>query len=155
MFKEISKPIASFLDMLAESEGTEAVGDHGYNCLVGSTPRKPILFHDYSTHPGILNKQFNSSAAGRYQLIYPTWRLLGKLVHKSDFSPDTQDLMCVELLREKGAIDYIEKGDITTAIHRIAHVWASLPGADYGQHEQKLDWLLAQWKDSMDKVTVA
>ena len=62
----------AFLDMIAFSEiGTALLvkSDNGYNVLVGSTAAKPLLFDSYADHPRIYNKQFNSTAAGRYQLL--------------------------------------------------------------------------------------
>jgi len=57
--------ISAFLTMIAISEGTEGIGQMGYNCIVGGE-----LFHDYSRHPDVLvtlNKRgLKSTAAGRY-----------------------------------------------------------------------------------------
>lgn len=63
--------LSAFLDMIAHSEGTASIGDRGYNCLVGSTPRQPILFGSYHDHPRIcvqLSTSLASTAAGRYPL---------------------------------------------------------------------------------------
>jgi muramidase (phage lysozyme) len=67
--------IAAFIDTIAYSEGTSTINnsDDGYNVLVGSTPNHPILFNDYSTHPNVLNHALDSTAAGRYQIIHPTF----------------------------------------------------------------------------------
>src|ERR1019366_1259779 len=68
--------VCAFLDAIAVSEIGAALlskSDNGYNCLVGSTPMHPALFSDYSQHPDIFNKQCNSDAAGRYQIMHHWW----------------------------------------------------------------------------------
>ena len=39
----------------------------------------------------------------------------------------------------------IEMGNLTEAITRCAHLWASLPGAGYGQREEKPTVLAAAY----------
>ena len=38
----------------------------------------------------------------------------------------------------------IDRGDIRQAIDRCSNIWASLPGAGYGQFEHKADSLIAK-----------
>ena len=38
---------------------------------------------------------------------------------------------------------FIDRGDIRQAIDRCSNIWASLPGAGYGQFEHKADSLIA------------
>ena len=38
----------------------------------------------------------------------------------------------------------IDRGDIRQAIDRCNNIWASLPGAGYGQFEHKADSLIAK-----------
>ena len=40
----------------------------------------------------------------------------------------------------------IDRGDIRQAIDRCSNIWASLPGAGYGQFEHKGDSLIAKLK---------
>ena len=40
----------------------------------------------------------------------------------------------------------IDRGDIRQAIDRCSNIWASLPGAGYGQFEHKADSLIAPKK---------
>ena len=44
----------------------------------------------------------------------------------------------------RGALPMIDRGDIRQAIDRCSNIWASLPGAGYGQFEHKADSLIAQ-----------
>ena len=42
----------------------------------------------------------------------------------------------------------IDRGDIRQAIDRCSNIWASLPGAGYGQFEHKADSLIAKFKQA-------
>ena len=143
-----------FLDLIPWSELGEAliaVGDSGYNVLVGSTAEKPILFHDYSRHPRILNHQFDSTAAGAYQAIFPTWRESSTKLQLLDFGPESQDLFAIERLRVRNALGAIDAGNIAVAIMLCANEWASFPGNSYGQHEQTLADLIAAYTAARQK----
>nr|WP_246794650.1 glycoside hydrolase family 104 protein [Burkholderia perseverans] len=131
----------AFLDMIAQSEigaSLLAETDNGYNVLVGATAANPLTFADYSTHPRILNRALNSTAAGRYQINWPTFQTVSRQTGLTDFSPATQDAMALQLAANKGALQDIDGGNIQAAIAKCAPVWASLAGAGYGQHENSL-----------------
>lgn len=131
----------SFLDMIATSEGTIGIGDDGYNVLVGSTHSHPLLFSNYADHPRIYNKALNSTAAGRYQLLARWFDAYKKQLKLSDFSPPSQDKIAVQQIRECRALPDIDSGNFESAVHKCAHIWASLPGANYGQHENTMERL--------------
>ena len=42
----------------------------------------------------------------------------------------------------------IDRGDIRQAIDCRSNIWASLPGAGYGQFEHKADSLIAKFKEA-------
>jgi muramidase (phage lysozyme) len=129
--------VSAFMDMIAHSEIGDALlaaSDDGYNVLVGSTASNPKLFDSYDTHPHVLNRALNSTAAGRYQIIFPTWSGCCKALGVSDFSPETQDEMCIKLLGDCGALAALCMGDFETAMKRASGEWASLPGSTAGQH---------------------
>jgi hypothetical protein len=65
-----------------------------------------------------------------------------------NFSPLSQDLIAIQQIRERGALQDIEKGYINIAIDKVKNIWASLPGAGYGQHENTLDKLITAYKDA-------
>lgn len=146
-----SKNLRAFLDMIAYSEGTDngrqPTKDHGYDVLVGGA-----LFTGYSDHPRKLvklpNLGISSTAAGRYQILARYYDVYKKQLGLPDFSPSSQDKIAIQLIRECKAIDDIESGRIVSAISKCRSRWASLPGAGYGQHEHKLDTLIAQYKKS-------
>lgn len=133
--------VAAFLDMLAVSEGTDngrqKTRDRGYDVIVGGA-----LLEGYHGHPGILvalpRYGIRSSAAGRYQFLRATWADLAKRLSLPDFGPVSQDLAAVELLRQCGAYPLVRAGRFDQAVHAARRIWASLPGAGYGQHEQTL-----------------
>ncbi|WP_182374928.1 glycoside hydrolase family protein [Pseudomonas putida] len=134
----------AFLDMLAWSEGTSTIqaSDDGYNVLVGGG-----LFSDYNKHPKVKvwlkSYSINSTAAGRYQFLAGTWDAIVKCYgFKGRFIPEAQDLAAIKLLTECGALPLIKAGRIAEAIAKAAPIWASLPGAGYGQREHKLAELL-------------
>lgn len=131
----------AFLDMIAYSEiGPKllAISDNGYNVLVGSTPSAPLLFSSYADHPNILNGKLNSSAAGRYQLLRRWWPSYKKQLSLTDFGHASQDAVALQQIRECRALDSINDGRFENAVSLCAHIWASLPGAGYGQHENDL-----------------
>ena len=45
----------------------------------------------------------------------------------------------------------IDRGDIRQAIDRCSNIWASLPGAGYGQFEHKADSLIAKFKERAER----
>ena len=43
--------------------------------------------------------------------------------------------MALQQIKEHGALPMIDRGDIHQVIDRCSNIWASLPGAGYGQFE--------------------
>lgn len=136
--------VLAFIDMLAWSEGTStiATSDDGYNVIVGGR-----LFHDYSQHPRVLvdlpRYKIRSTAAGRYQFLARTWDAIVRTYgFRGRFIPEAQDLAAIKLLAECGALPHIRAGHIDRAIAAASPIWASLPGAGYGQREHRLASLL-------------
>jgi muramidase (phage lysozyme) len=134
--------LCAFLDTIAYAEGTSTVkgSDDGYNVLVGGT-----LFASYVQHPlssgGIFLPSLGiySTAAGRYQILFRNWITYKVRLKLKDFSPISQDLIAYQLMKERGGIlPALKDNDFSTAITESARLWASLPGAGYGQHEMAL-----------------
>ncbi|KOE26847.1 glycoside hydrolase family 24 protein [Burkholderia multivorans] len=148
----------AFLDMIAASEIGSALlakSDDGYNVLVGSTPSRPLLFSSYAAHPNVLNRQIPvpSTAAGRYQILTRWWRIYQAQMKLPDFGPVSQDRYALQQLRERGALTLIDAGRFREAVAKVSNVWASLPGAGYGQHENKIEHLLAAYRAAGGEVT--
>lgn len=124
----------AFLDMLAISEGTYGKGDNGYNVLVGGG-----FFEGYADHPRISvfipKLGIHSTAAGRYQLLARYFDAYKAKLDLPDFSPSSQDAIALQQITERKALDAIDDGRVTEAIMLCSPIWASLPGAGYGQHE--------------------
>lgn len=144
----------AFLEMLAWSEGTDngrqPTKNHGYDVIVGGS-----LFTSYADHPRklvTLNPKLKSTAAGRYQLLARYWDAYRKQLGLNDFSPANQDAVALQQIKERGALPLIDRGDIRQAIDRCSNIWASLPGAGYGQFEHKADALIAKFKAAGGKV---
>ncbi|MBS0852755.1 glycoside hydrolase family 104 protein [Enterobacter sp. JGM127] len=141
----------AFLDMLAWSEGTDKPGqptnNRGYDVIVGGS-----LFTSYADHPRKLidlqRLKIKSTAAGRYQLLARYWDAYRKQLGLKDFSPASQDAVALQQIKERRALQLIDEGNIRQAIDRCSNIWASLPGAGYGQHEHKVENLLKKFKEA-------
>lgn len=150
----------AFLDMLAVSEGTStspATRRQGYDVIVTGIDRRPEIFTDFSDHPfakgrrsKVINRRgLTSNASGRYQFMLRDWRHYRNLLQlgsrllypEGAFSPAAQDAWAIQLIRERGALPLIDAGHFAVAVARVRNLWASLPGAGYGQHENDLDKL--------------
>jgi muramidase (phage lysozyme) len=140
--------VSAFLKAIAEAEGG------GYDFKYGAVKGKrndPWRFSDFSTHPG---PGFGgvTTAAGMYQITIDTWHQHGGRMGLSDFSPKTQDLIAVELLRSINVIDKIKSGDIAAAVGPTSIKWAAVamgPGQG-GRHTNqpfvKYDTFLATYQ---------
>ena len=149
--------LQAFLSMISSSEGTNRAGDayavcFGYKHTIA----------DFSDHPAVTGEWHGesianlgpkyagmvSTAAGRYQLIRPTWLACKKALGLPDFSPASQDKACAYLIKRRGALDDVAAGRIEQAIGKCAPEWASLPGAGYAQPERKVSYLVAAYSDA-------
>lgn len=139
--------LKAFLDMLAVSEGTKGKGDDGYNVLVGGQ-----LFEGYADHPRVLvdlpRLGIKSTAAGRYQILARYYDAYKKQLGLYDFSPASQDAIATQMIKEQQALLDVAAGRVVKAIERCKNIWASLPGAGYGQHEQKIERLVEAYKSA-------
>ena len=139
----------AFLDMIAFSEGTKDIGDDGYNVLFTTNKRQPLIFLNYADHPGTLIDAdgkvggLQSTAAGRYQILSRYFDHYKKQLNLPDFSPDSQDAIAIQLIRECRALEDIDAGHFDIAVGKCKSRWVSLPGAGYGQHENKIELLRA------------
>jgi lysozyme len=144
----------AFLTMIAVSEGTQRYEDPYRVCYGGYIIKDPDLLD----HPAITGEWRGmrithgkfagklSDAAGRYQLIKPTWAMMKGALKLSDFNPASQDAAAVSLITRRGAAGLIEAGSIAEAINACRLEWASLPGNDYGQPQSKMGALLDHYR---------
>lgn len=156
-----------FLHLLAWCEGTSTsplTRNMGYDVIVSGVDGGET-FADYTHHPFASpdgqrrvrapkvirlgtggGGPLLSTASGRYQVIYGTYRILAaRLGNGPLFYPIDQDAMAVELLREVGALASIEAGDIPAACGFANRVWASIPGSTADQGGKSLQAVLEHW----------
>ena len=149
---EINNQRKAFLDMLAWSEGTDNGRQKTRNhWFMACHCRQRKLFTDYSDHPRklvTLNPKLKSTGAGRYQRFpvggMPT---ASSLAWKTLLSEKSGRCGIAARLRSV-ALYLIDRGDIRQIIDRCSNIWASLPGAGYGQFEHKADSLIAKFKEA-------
>lgn len=131
--------VRAVLDMLAEAEvgtSTAQSATGGYNTLFSGR-----TFGSWNTHPNVLGaftgrdgRRYQSSAAGRYQILYSTYNDLRKRYGFNDFTPQTQDEMAIALMLDTGALDDIEKGNIEAALPKLGKRWAAVTGSTLGRN---------------------
>jgi muramidase (phage lysozyme) len=148
--------VAAFLAMIRHAEGTSNAVDpyavcYGYGHTIA----------DFSDHPAVTGewrgKRLSdamcrnaglatgcvSTAAGAYQIIKPTWISVQKALKLPDFTPASQDLAALELVRRRGALSDVRAGRIGDAIMKCKDEWASLPGNYAGQGQRSRNTLIA------------
>lgn len=149
--------VLAFLDMLAYSEGTStspATQNDGYDVIVTGIDGRPETFTDYAVHPfskGRKSKTINSrgllsNASGRYQFMLRDYAHYRDQLKLPDFGPLSQDRWAIQLIKERRAIPDILTGRFDEAVSKCRNIWASLPGAGYGQPEHKIEPLLAAYQ---------
>lgn len=148
------KNIAAMLYAIARAEDTAGQPDpyrvcFGYAHTIKSFSEHPAITGEWRGEklsdkmcagaglgPGCV-----STAAGKYQIIKRTWIGVRDKLGLPDFSPASQDRAAVELLRQRGALGPLGRGDFAGAVAAAKKEWASLPGAGYGQGERSIAWL--------------
>lgn len=141
----------AFLALIAFAEGTDQRSDpyrvcFGYRHTIENLADHPAVTREWlgeklpdamcaaaGHKPGCV-----STAAGRYQLIRPTWLACKRALGLADFSPASQDAAAVYLIRKRGALDDVKRGRVGDAVAKCRAEWASLPGAGYGQPERAM-----------------
>ena len=139
-----NKNVQAFLGLIRDTEGT-AKGADPYRVYGGSAKNqiKDLSKPDFKRwgFTQTDGKKNTSSASGAYQFLERTWNGLAKQHGLTDFSPRSQDLGAIALLKQSGALDAILKGDFDTAVKKANRTWASLPGSPYAQHTRSNDYV--------------
>lgn len=123
--------LAAALETIAAAEGAN------YDTVVGGGK-----FSDYSRHPnrvGLITGDGPSTAAGRYQITKSTYNDIAPRLGITDFTPESQDKIAIELLRRKGALDDILNGDLERAFGKLGGTWQGLPTGT-SRHQGKRSW---------------
>ncbi|CNL04709.1 lysozyme [Yersinia mollaretii] len=154
--------VRAFMRMIRVCEGT--TGEEGYERLFGGESFIRDYHKTFTTHPQIkitrknkkTGKKYISSAAGAYQVMGYTWDDRSMVFWRkeygiTDFTPESQDLLCVIILKEKvrdNALDMIIQGKIKEAIENsCSYEWASLPPARHNQPIKSLSECLRVYSE--------
>lgn len=159
----IGRNLLAFLDVLAWSElGSDYLkrSDDGYNVIVTGIDGRLELFDDYATHPFsggrksklINSKGLTSNASGRYQQMLKDWPHYRDLLRLPDFGPVSQDRLAIQHIRESRALPDVIAGRVEVAVDKCRNIWASLPGAGYGQREHRMQDLIAQYERALKEL---
>ena len=149
----------AFLKMIKKSEGVDKIGDNGYNVLFGSTVEHPKLFPtladgtpDYRDHPRqefeIPRLGIKTSAAGAFQIEMHQFDFYKHSLKLPDFGHASQIAIAMEMIKECQALPDIDAGNLDAAVAACAHIWASLPGNNYGQRENAMSVLTQYFTES-------
>ena len=120
--------VQAFLKVIRTGEGTTDAG--GYSRCFGGSAFYSFADHPRQKHTG---GGITSTAAGAYQFLITTWDEMAGKYALPDFSPASQDIAAVGLIKRRGALADVIAGNFTTAIAKCSKEWASLPGSPYGQ----------------------
>lgn len=145
---ELTKQRTAFLAMLGVSEGTSTsklTKAEGYDVIVTGVDG-PEVFTDFSQHPFangrkpkvVNSKGLLSTASGKYQFLVLDWPHYRDQLALPDFGPASQDQWALQLINERHGLSAIDTGDFSQAVRLCSNLWASLPGAGYGQRENAM-----------------
>jgi lysozyme len=125
----LSNPnVQAFLTLIRTAEGTLGAG--GYRLLFGGGK-----FDSFEDHPHVTVSRsgYTTTAAGAYQILAGTWDEIADKYGLSDFTPESQDIAALALIKRRGALADVIAGRFKLAIQKCNKEWASLPGSPYGQ----------------------
>lgn len=110
--ENLSPEAKALLDTIAAEESNGR-----YNVRAGGA-----TFEGFQDHPRILNRNLNSTAAGRYQFIQGTWDFVRSATNLPDFSPRSQDLAAWYYARSmygQNLQEALEAGDLVSIKRRL------------------------------------
>ncbi len=124
--KLLTEPeVQAFLSVLRFKESSNQ-----YDIVTGSK----IKFTDFSAHPRIKvwfknpdGTKYPSTAAGAYQFTYDTWKDFGLSKGLSDFSPRSQDIAAVNLLRHLNVTSELKAGNLDKAFFNAGKRFDAFP----------------------------
>lgn len=160
-----NKNVEAFLKAIRYAEGTYAA--NGYTVLYGGSTFTNILEHPYVSgeSPGVklpdavckgagFSPGCKTTAAGAYQFTASTWKRLKARLRLADFSPLSQDLAAIELIREKGALEDVKTGRFSIAVDKVRNIWASMPNsAATNQPEKSIQQLASIYQQNGGTIT--
>jgi len=139
----ISDNARRWLKAISFAEGTWADNKPKYDILFGGG-----TFGDLSRHPDrvIHTPNYSSAAAGAYQFMPGTWESVQSKLKLPDFSPLSQDLGALELVRMRGVNPDTDPINRET-LSKLSPEWASFPTLEgvsyYGQPIKPAESIIA------------
>lgn len=148
----------ALLNTIRYAEGTWANGDDlGYRIMFGGG-----LMASLERHPEQVNRssRYASAAAGAYQFMPSTWRMVTQALGLEQFGPQVQDQGALFLIQRRGALSLADQGLFTPHLaHRLAPEWASIPTlagrSYYGQPVKRYDQLKRFYEDNLAQLRVS
>ena len=145
----------ALLNTIRFAEGTWANGDDlGYRILFGGS-----LMASLERHPEQVNRssRYASAAAGAYQFMPSTWRMVTQALGLEQFGPQVQDQGALFLIQRRGALSLADQGLFTPYLaHRLAPEWASIPTlagrSYYGQPVKRYHELKRFYEDNLTQL---
>lgn len=144
--------VRAFLAAIAWAEGTDRAADpyrvcYAYKHTIRDLADHPANSGEWSGEPLTPQQCAGaghgpgcvSTAAGRYQIIRPTWNAARRALGLIDFGPDSQDRAAVWLIDRRDALDAVKRGDVREAMTLCKTEWASLPGANYAGQSMRTE----------------
>jgi len=114
---------------------------------------KPAEFYTPSDQPNAkpvevkaAEPSLESTASGRYQIIWPTWAYLASKYMLECFSPINQDKAALFLIQERHCENIILSGNISEAVQTLSNIWASFPGNLYNQGGHTVEELVNKYR---------
>lgn len=153
-----SSQMGAALETIAISEGTARAPDpyrvcYGYKHTIFNLSDHPAITGEWMGEPldelGPSYKGLKSTAAGKHQINKPTWLDAKRALGLTDFTAASQDAAAAWLIKQAGAQDAVESGDVATFVRLCASRWASFAGANApGQHMNSVAMLEGYFEQS-------
>ncbi len=148
----------ALLNTIRYAEGTWANGDEiGYRIMFGGG-----LMPHMERHPDrvIRRSRYASAAAGAYQFMPFTWRMVSRALGLERFGPQVQDQAAIFLIQRRGALALADQGRFTAQLaHKLAPEWASFPTlagrSYYGQPVKRFHDLKRFYEDNLAQLRSA
>ena len=145
----------ALLNTIRFAEGTWKGGhDLGYRVMFGGG-----LMPSLDRHPNrvVYSSRYASAAAGAYQFMPFTWKMVQRSIGVRDFGPEAQDQGAIFLIQRRKALPLADSGVMTpTLAARLAPEWASFPTlrgvSYYGQPVKRFDRLQRFYNFSLTQL---
>lgn len=146
LLRHLQKPrVKALLDTIAYAEGTLKYGNDSYRVLFGGRLFGNDHASSFDQHPrtrSCLNrrgKELCTTAAGRYQIQWPTWdyfiriRNINKQCGDVRFTPLNQDRVALQAIIDCDGLTKLFREPIpfTELFACLGRTWSSMPGAKW------------------------